>query len=86
MFRFRVCITNLTFKRSCYTMNPAVLHSAVPRLRDGILRGDRATLAESITLVESSNKKRKGIAHQLLSELSNIETSRSKPTFRIGTF
>ena len=60
------------------------IHRAVPRLCEGILNKNRATLAESITLVESTNPARREIAHQLLSELGKKSPSRTKSTFRIG--
>ena len=62
----------------------SVIHRAIPRLIEGILKSDRATLAESITLVESSNQKRREIAHQLLSELSIKTKNNRNSTFRIG--
>ena len=58
---------------------------SVPFLFDGLVEGNRAALARSITLIETSNDKKKVVAQELLDKvLNHLKHSTKKKSFRIG--
>ena len=68
-------------------------HPTVQRLFKGIVQGQRASLAEGITLVESSHPHKKSLGQVLLTKVLAHERRKLKhrledglPTFRIGMF
>ncbi|EDV28449.1 uncharacterized protein TRIADDRAFT_19400 [Trichoplax adhaerens] len=63
------------------------VHPIIDRLIQGITSGKRASLAESITLVESKHPKKKELARELLNSALRLLKEKelnSTPTFRIG--
>lgn len=67
-----------------------VADGLVERLLAGLLRADRACLAEAITLIETTNLTKQRAAQQLLTAVLNLEKERivkhgkAALSFRIG--
>ncbi len=77
----RVYANALFYRQICIRSDPTSL------LFDGLIRGDRAALAKSITLVETTNEAKKELAQNLLNKtLEYLKEKRGlgKQTFRIG--
>lgn len=74
-------ISNLKILRNASTSS-SHLSPKTKNLLDKLLNGDRASLAQSITLIESSLAEEKVQARQLISLVQ--ESVKSKDTFRIG--
>merc|ERR1712168_95780 len=62
----------------------AVKRPSVDQLFQGLLNEDRASLARSVTLVESTNPTRRAEAKQLLTKVLEHNAVHKTKTFRIG--
>ena len=62
----------------------AVKRPTVDQIFQGLVDGDRAALARSITLVESTNDERRAEAKRLLTKVLQHNSSAKLKTFRIG--
>ena len=66
-----------------------ISRNSVTALFDGLIKGNRASLAQSITLIETTSETKKILAQELLDKVLNNLKSRhtsSVTSFRIGIY
>jgi hypothetical protein len=81
IFKYKI---NVFFTQKNYVN---ISRNSVPVLFDGLIKGNRASLAQSITLIETTSEKKKILAQELLDKvLNNLRSRKSSTSFRIGKF